>query len=608
MSDSSTRIVPVPTRPGEPGLSLVVLGDDQLATYPLPPSGAITIGRSSKCDVPIFDKSISRRHAVVRVDDPITIEDLDSANGTRVAGDRIAPRVPVPIRQGEVVELGDVSVLIQRRSVAMTPRRLWSHGYFEGRLADECARAGDATVFCVVFVHCDARPELERRSREDQDDRRERGALEAVQSTLAEQIRAIDVAGEYGAGEYEVLLVDTALGAAEQRAAAIVNRLRDHGVAARSGVACFPRDGRSADQLLAHASAAARPVAAITASGFVVEDRAMIQLRRVIDRVAGGTLSVLLLGETGVGKEILAELVHRRSPRRARPFLRLNCAAVTESLLESELFGHERGSFTGALATKLGLLETANGGTVFLDEIGEISAALQVKLLRVLEDRMVTRVGALKSTPIDVRFVAATNRDLEQEIASGRFRLDLYYRLAGITLVIPPLRERVSEIVPLVQSFIANASTETGRKPQISRDALALLEAYSWPGNIRELRNVVERAVLLCGGGTIRPEHLPVDKMQATYPAFRTAPAPAAIEPEPGRLDDSEPGRARGLDALYPGDAERDRIIAALEVCRGNQTKAATILGMSRRTLIYRLERYALPRPRKPGKPDRRDR
>ena len=598
MTDSSTRIVPASTRPSEPGragLSLVVLGDEQLATYPLPPSGTITVGRSSKCDIPIFDKSISRHHAVVcideRSDEPLTIEDLDSANGTRVGGARIAPRVPVPIRQGEVVELGDVSILVQRRSVAMTPRRLWSHGYFEGRLADECARAGDATVFSVVFVHCDARP-----------------ALEAIQSTLAEQIRQIDVAGEYGAGEYEVLLVDTTAGAAEQRAAAIVRRLRDHGVAARSGVACFPRDGRSADQLLAHASAGARPAAAITASGFVVEDRAMIQLRRVIERVAGGTLSVLLLGETGVGKEVLAELVHRRSPRHARPFLRLNCAAVTESLLESELFGHERGSFTGALATKPGLLETANGGTVFLDEIGEISPALQVKLLRVLEDRMVTRVGALKSTPIDVRFVAATNRDLEQEIATGRFRQDLYYRLAGITLVIPPLRERVGEIVPLVQSFIANASTEGGRKPQISREALALLEAYSWPGNIRELRNVVERAVLLCGGGTIRTEHLPVEKMQATYPTFRTQTARSSGDAGLGARTDEpgEPGgRARGLDALYPGDAERDRIIAALEVCRGNQTKAAAILGMSRRTLIYRLERYALPRPRKPGRHDR---
>jgi DNA-binding NtrC family response regulator len=596
MTDSSsTRIVVPPSRGAEQdraGRSLVVLGDGQLATHPLPATGSVTIGRSAKCDIAIFNKSISRKHALLHLGDPLTIEDLDSVNGTRVAGDLIAPNVATHVRQGEVIELGDVSILVQRRTVAMTPRRLWSHGYFEGRLADECARATDGTVFSVVFLHCDARP-----------------PIETIQSTLAELVRQIDVAGEYGAGEYEVLLVDTGGPEAEHRAAAIIERLHRHGVRARSGVACFPRDGRSPDQLLAHASALARPGAAITSSGFIVEDRSMIQLRRVIDRVAAGTLSVLLLGETGVGKEVLAELVHRRSPRKARPFLRLNCAAVTESLLESELFGHEKGAFTGAIATKPGLLETANGGTVFLDEIGEISPALQVKLLRVLEERAAIRVGGIKGTAIDVRFVAATNRDLEQEIARGRFRQDLYYRLAGITLVIPPLRDRVTEIVPLVQSFIASASAHSERAPQISEDALALLEAYSWPGNIRELRNVVERAVLLCSDGVIRPEHLPVEKMQATYPAGRAPAAPPAgagdsdRADQTGQVDLTEPALdARGLDALYPGDAERDRIIGALELCRGNQTRAAAILGMSRRTLIHRLERYGLPRPRKPAK------
>jgi len=602
IDSSATRIVLPPSRGTDQeraGQSLVVLGEGQLATHPLPQTGSVTIGRSASCDIAIFDKSISRQHARLQLGDPLAIEDLDSVNGTRVAGELIAPHVSTRVRQGEVIELGSVSILIQRRTVAMTPRRLWSHGYFEGRLADECARASDGTAFSVVFLHCDARP-----------------PIEAIQATLAEQVRQIDVAGEYGAGEYEVLLVDTGAAAAELRAAAIVDQLHRHGVPARSGVACFPRDGRSPDQLLAHASAHARPGAAITASGFIVEDRAMIQLRRVIDRVAAGTLSVLLLGETGVGKEVLADLVHRRSPRTAMPFLRLNCAAVTESLLESELFGHEKGAFTGAVATKPGLLETANGGTVFLDEIGEISPALQVKLLRVLEERVALRVGGLKGTPIDVRFVAATNRDLEQDIARGRFRQDLYYRLAGITLVIPPLRDRVTEIVPLAQSFLANASTQSGARPQISRDALALLEAYSWPGNIRELRNVIERAVLLCSDGVIRPEHLPVEKMQATYPAFRaSATGAAAAEPTTLGGDDDEradltaqvdlddPALAgRGLDALYPGDAERDRIIGALELCRGNQTKAAAMLGMSRRTLIYRLERYRLPRPRKPAK------
>ena len=626
---ASTRIVSGRThgRTAEAGgLSLVVIGDEQLASYPLPAAGAITLGRSSGCDIPIFEKSISRRHAVIRVE-PLSVEDLGSANGTRVAGDRIAPRAITPIRQGEVIELGDVSILVQQKPIGAPPRRLWSHGYFEGRLADECARAGDDAVFALVFLHCDPAP-----------------ALEAIQATLADQIRPIDVAGEYGAGEYEVLLVDTGARAANQRAAAIVAQLRRLGIAARAGVACFPRDGRAADPLLSHAAASARPAAATTASGVVVEDRAMIQLRRVIDRVAGGTLSVLLLGETGVGKEILAELVHRRSPRHGRPFLRLNCAALTETLLESELFGHEKGAFTGALAAKPGLLETAASGTVFLDEIGELSPALQVKLLRVLEDRTVMRVGALKGLPIDVRFVAATNRDLEHEIARGRFRQDLYYRLAGITLVVPPLRERVTEIAPLARAFLATAATHTGRVPRLGHDAQSLLEAYAWPGNIRELRNVIERAALLCSDDTIRPEHLPVDKMRATYPPTPThaaAPPPsraagddhdhASVRGEPlsqttsggrdrnrsgargeppshpaegkhNRAAGEPPSHARGLEALYPGDGERDRIIAALESCRGNQTRAAAVLGMSRRTLVYRLERYGLPRPRKPSR------
>jgi two-component system, NtrC family, response regulator AtoC len=568
MSDlPSTRIVRASARSGP--LWLIVLGDEHLATHALPLSGEVTLGRSPKCDVPIDERSISRRHAVIRIDDAITIEDLDSANGTRVGGTLIAANTPTEVKQGELVELGDTSILIQRRPRTATPRRLWSHGYFEGRLEDECRRANERGEFAVVFLHCDPRP-----------------PLDAIQATLAEELRPIDVAGE--SGEYEVLLVETAPGVAAERAAALIERLESVGIVARAGVASFPRDGRTPDELLAHASTRARPGAVVTANGFVVEDRAMVQLRKVIERVAGGMLSVLLLGETGVGKEILAEEVHRRSPRRRKPFLRLNCAAVTETLLESELFGHEKGSFTGATSAKPGLLETATGGTVFLDEIGEIAPAIQAKLLRVLEERVVMRVGALKGVPIDVRFVAATNCDLEHDVARGRFRRDLYYRLAGITLVIPPLRERVSEIAPLAQSFVSAVATGDGPRPRLERDTLDVLESYSWPGNIRELRNVIERAVLLCTNGVIRPEHLPIDKMRATYAA-----GPPPVRPDGDALE------PEALDALYPGDAERDRIISTLELCRGNQTKAARILGMSRRTLIYRLERYGLPRPRK---------
>ena len=573
----STRIVPGTSASGP--LWLMVLGTDQLATHPLPAQGELVIGRSPSCDIPIQDKSISRQHAIIRVGETITIEDLASANGTRVGGTTIAPHRPITIKQSEIVELGEVSVLIQRRPLAMTLRRLWSHGYFEGRLEDECARASEGTTFAVVFVHCDADVPAEH-----------------VQQTLANVLQPIDVAGEYGAGEYEVLLVDATPEQAEARAAALLARLERETAKknARAGIACFPRDGRTPDTLLAHAAAKARPTPIVTPGGFVVEDPAMIQLRKVIDRVASGTLSVLLLGETGVGKEVLAELVHRRSPRATKPFLRLNCAAVTESLLESELFGHEKGSFTGAAATKPGLLETAQGGTVFLDEIGEISPSIQVKLLRVLEERKVMRVGGLKASPIDVRFVAATNRDLEAEIERGRFRQDLYYRLAGITLVIPPLRERVSEIAALAHSFINGVTARGSQKAQLSAEALALLEKYSWPGNIRELRNVIERAVLLCANGVIRPEHLPVEKMRTTYTPRTRSPTP--VPADPIERDDDE---APALDALYPGDAERERIIATLELCRGNQTKAARILGMSRRTLIYRLERYGILRPRK---------
>src|SRR5205823_4677188 len=203
-------------------------------------------------------------------------------------------------------------------------------------------------------------------------------------------------------------------------------------------------------------------------------------LRRLVERVAPGTISVLILGETGVGKEVLAETVHRESKRASKPFLKLNCAALSESLLESELFGHEKGSFTGALATKPGLLETADGGTVFLDEVGDLPLSMQVKLLRVLEERQVLRVGGLKPRPINVRFVSATNRDIEAEVGRGHYREDLFYRLNGVSLVIPPLRDRPEELEPLANEFIAASMRALGRSegPALSPEALEVLRRY----------------------------------------------------------------------------------------------------------------------------------
>jgi transcriptional regulator with PAS, ATPase and Fis domain len=271
---------------------------------------------------------------------------------------------------------------------------------------------------------------------------------------------------------------------------------------------------------------------------------------------------------------------------------RHNCAAIADSLLESELFGHERGAFTGATQTKVGLLEAADGGTFFFDEIGEMSAAMQAKLLRVIEERQVYRLGAVKSRAIDVRFIAATHRDLEAEAIAGRFRSDLLFRLNGIAILLPPLRERLGEIEGLAELFCAEFAKRLGHKrpPQLSKDALALLRTYHWPGNIRELRNFMERAVLLCSDGVITPRDLPAEKMRR--PPLAAAPAPTGSATTRLQRED--------LPTIIDGElSERDRITAALAESAGNQTRAAQLLGISRRTLVSRLEQYDLPRPRK---------
>jgi transcriptional regulator with PAS, ATPase and Fis domain len=290
-----------------------------------------------------------------------------------------------------------------------------------------------------------------------------------------------------------------------------------------------------------------------------------------------------------VGKEVLAEFIHRSSPRAQGPFLRLNCAAVPENLLESELFGFERGAFTGAVATKPGLLEGANHGTIFLDEIGEMAPATQAKLLRVVESREVTRLGSTTARSIDVRFVCATHRDLTQLVKSGRFRQDLYYRVHGVGLTIPPLRKRRSELISLATNFAAETAQRMGMpRPEFDEHVLNALAQYAWPGNIRELKNVVERAVVLSKGQPIRIEHLPREMTDRS-----------GESPNPD--DGTERMRPASIDGLKEelSALERERIERALAEAAGNQTKAAKILGISRRTLLKRLDEYAFPRPRK---------
>jgi len=295
-------------------------------------------------------------------------------------------------------------------------------------------------------------------------------------------------------------------------------------------------------------------------------------------KVAPTETTVLLTGESGTGKEVVARAVHRASARSSGPFVALNCAALPEQLLESELFGYEKGAFTGAYASRAGRLEQAAGGTLFLDEAGETSPLVQAKLLRVLEAREFQRLGGAKVLKAEVRIVAATNRDLHAAMARGDFREDLFYRLSVFEIHLPPLRERPEDVLLLTERFLEDLSRNVGRPaPGVSREARELLLAYSWPGNVRELRNALERAVILSEGGLVQAEHLPIAVARSGEARVASA---SAIELPPGGLD---------LDAL-----EKTLVTQALEKARNNRSRAAKLLGLTRAQLYTRLERYGL--------------
>lgn len=298
---------------------------------------------------------------------------------------------------------------------------------------------------------------------------------------------------------------------------------------------------------------------------------AMRKVHEAILQVAPEKATVLITGETGTGKELAAHALHQYSPRKDALFVAVNCAAIPAEMLESELFGHERGAFTGAVKARVGKFELADGGTLFLDEITEMPIALQAKLLRALQEGVIERLGGNRPISVDIRIVAATNRDPQQAVTDGKLREDLYYRLNVFRLELPPLRERVEDIPRLAQHFL------TRRKGSISNEALALLQAYHWPGNVRELENVLERAAIMASGGEIEIRHLPADLASRTETVAATAQAPEEL---------SIP---KATEAL-----EKRMISAALDACSGNKSKAAKLLEISERSLWYKLERYQL--------------
>ena len=310
-------------------------------------------------------------------------------------------------------------------------------------------------------------------------------------------------------------------------------------------------------------------------SNIIGDSPPMQRVFEVVDQVAPSRATVLITGESGTGKELVANALHQRSPRANGPFIKLHCAALAESLLESELFGHERGSFTGAMARKDGRFQLADGGTLFLDEIGEISPAIQVKLLRFLQEHEFERVGGNQTIRVDVRVIAATNRNLTEEVAKGRFREDLYYRLNVVALEMPPLRERRSDVPQLAKFFLDRYAKENGKQlVGFTSDALELLAAYDWPGNVRELENAIERAVVLASGSLVEARQLP--------PNVRPRLAPTGMPTIPGST---------------MADIERYAVLETLKSTGGSTSKAAEILGISVRTIQYRLHQYnAAPR------------
>ena len=571
---------------GEATLHVTVMGPNVFATHPLSEVGSITIGRDESADVRIVDESASRMHARLHVEagPHIFVEDLGTKNGTFVHDTRLAANKRVPLQLGEAVTIGFTTLMVQRRRPAIQPRRFRSHGAIEELLEDACERATNPEAkFALLRLQVDGDV-----------------AGGHVADLITPALRAGDALGQYAAGDYEVLLLDTTPERARAIADDLSARMRAEGLKTRAAVAVFPADGRTAEALIGRSSALLR--GDDTEDGDrnpVVKSDAVREVYRLAGKAAkgqtaNGLINILILGETGVGKDVLAHWIHTHSPRAKGPYMAINCGALPENLLESELFGHEKGAFTGATQTTPGLLEAAAGGTVFLDEIGDMPEKLQVRLLRTIENREITPVGRRKPQAIDVRFIAATHRDLDAAVEAETFREDLYYRLNSMTLTLPPLRERTEEIEALARQFLADASgtgRDKRRVPRISAEALAIMRAHVWRGNIRELRNVVAHALVLCEGGEITTEHLPVEKMRLA------------------RLDPSTSSSVRPLStaglALPPGivltpaqTAEREHIVQVLADCAGSQTQAAKALGMSRGTLISRLKRYGIPQPR----------
>ena len=564
------------------GESLLCIEGDRSYTLRLPASGELVIGRGPDAGFSIEDPQISRNHAqLLAGPDGLQVRDLGSRHGTSVNGERLTePRV---LRTGDVVTLGHALIVVRRVRTART-RDVVDSTAFVRRLADEVARCiayeRELSILCV------------------------RGdALERVVASLGDQVKgAGDLVARLDARHVGVLLPELDL----DDALAIARRLADALPDAHVGVATAPYDGLDADSLIGATRAASdlpsprivrvtqpSELLEVGSHRIVIGDPAMSQLYELARRVARSSIPVLVYGETGVGKELAAATVHASSPRASGPFISVNCAAIPETLAESELFGHLKGAFSGAVANKLGYLEAATGGTLFLDEIGELPLVTQAKLLRVLESGELIRVGEVHPRKVDIRIVAATNRDLNQEVEAGRFRRDLYFRLGAARLEIPPLRDRPRDLAMLATSFLLDACARLGRsRLEISIPVAIALFRYAWPGNIRELRHVIEYAAAATPDRetTIELWHLPAGLASAARSARDGAPA---SEPSRDQVVPARSGTFRPI-ADEVRELERARMSEALRASGGVQNRAAELIEMPLRTFVTKLKRYGI--------------
>jgi DNA-binding NtrC family response regulator len=546
---------------------LVAVGESS-RVVPMIDGANLGFGRVSENEIALDHEGVSRRHAVFRRrGDVVLVEDLESRNGTFVNGTQITGSRRLVA--GDVVSIGPASVVLATASPARSTKHVATIDELDERLDAEVERAlRYHRALALVMIRFDGPAE----------------PVAAHVDAVNQQLRRMDLCAEYGANEFALLLPETDRVAADAVAARA--RAAGLGIVAHVGIATFPEDGSHAGELVSIArdrlrgARAVRPRGRPTATparGFgkhvVIADPQMHQVFEFAKRVAPLSTTVLVVGETGSGKEVVAEAVHRHSPRASSPYVRLNCASLSESLVEAELFGHEKGAFTGAVATKAGFFEAAGSGTLFLDEIGELPLNTQAKLLRVLEQHCIMRVGGTTEIPVDARLVCATNRQLELEVKNGRFREDLFFRISTFVIPVPPLRDRPAEIPLLAQQFIRELSAELADEvATISPEALALLSAYDWPGNVRELRNFIERAIVLSEGGRIEAHHF-------TAGFGERAQSPFVLRK-----------RAAALD--------RDDVTAALDANGGNQTRAARQLGISRFSLIRLMDKFELKQKR----------